>query len=650
MGTTAQKLQAIVDSKADIADAIEEKGGTVPTKLADYGDAIRDLPTGLEKDSYPVEFIDYDGKLLYGYTLEEVAEWTSDADLPPLPEREGFTNQGWNYDEAQVKSTAAALKGVTVGCYYITEDDKTRLNIVIDSPEYAEFAFYLTTDVASSRVSIDWGDLDSVTMSGNANTILHPSHTYSPSSYPARYTIEITVLAGSYRFKNNIITGSDSFNQGSTKDPVTVKNSMIESYELGSSPTGLGQSFARSNMRLKAISIPKTTKVWGSAFIDCVSLTGFVYPLIIGNGVPLDPTKSSQVGSITGGCRSLKRVSLPFSMNTNGGQYFNNCSSLRKVNFPQSASIFDNWLNQMNGCTALEEVNMPVVSTVGTQCFYNCDALKTLRMGGTDLFPHCVLPAAVIGVNATAFRKCLLVDSFEFSRISVIKNDTLHDCYNLKKIVVPNSVSTIEASAFAGCMGVTVFDFTAFDAHVTRDLTTTTDLDINFQDGTTHIYYSNGELITEAYGQTYHSSPSLVFVQSDWSDYLLPVDFVPQGDPTQDSSPTNISDTWFVWLNNGTWLMSQGAVIGFPVSGTSVDISSAQGASTVSSYTGSLGLSNGIVGVPTLANTNAFSLTSDSKKIVVRDSAYDAFRASNNWGTDETNYKIKSCITKQSEA
>jgi hypothetical protein len=139
-------------------------------------------------------------------------------------------------------------------------------------------------------------------------------------------------------------------------------------------------------------------------------------------------------------------------------------------------------------------------------------------------------------------------------------------------------------------------------------------------------------------------------VQSDWSDYLLPVDFVPQGDPTQDSSPTNISDTWFVWFNNGTWLVSQGTAIMFPVSGSSVDISSAQGLSTVSSYTGSLGLSNGIVGVPTLANTNAFSMTSDSKKIVVRDSAYDAFRASNNWNVDDTNYKIKSCITKQSEA
>lgn len=44
MGTIAQKLQNVADSKADIAAAITAKGGTVPATLADYGDAIRALP------------------------------------------------------------------------------------------------------------------------------------------------------------------------------------------------------------------------------------------------------------------------------------------------------------------------------------------------------------------------------------------------------------------------------------------------------------------------------------------------------------------------------------------------------------------------------------------------------------------------------
>ncbi len=46
MGTTAEKLQAIVAAKEDIGAAIAEKGGTVPQTLAAYGDAIRALPGG----------------------------------------------------------------------------------------------------------------------------------------------------------------------------------------------------------------------------------------------------------------------------------------------------------------------------------------------------------------------------------------------------------------------------------------------------------------------------------------------------------------------------------------------------------------------------------------------------------------------------
>jgi len=46
MGTTAQKLQNIIDSKAAISAAIEAKGGTVPQELSGYGPAIEALPSG----------------------------------------------------------------------------------------------------------------------------------------------------------------------------------------------------------------------------------------------------------------------------------------------------------------------------------------------------------------------------------------------------------------------------------------------------------------------------------------------------------------------------------------------------------------------------------------------------------------------------
>lgn len=44
MGTIAQKLTAVTNSKAAIASAITGKGGTVPTKFSDYGTAVSSLP------------------------------------------------------------------------------------------------------------------------------------------------------------------------------------------------------------------------------------------------------------------------------------------------------------------------------------------------------------------------------------------------------------------------------------------------------------------------------------------------------------------------------------------------------------------------------------------------------------------------------
>lgn len=44
MGTIAEKLTAVANSKAAIASAITGKGGTVPTKFSDYGTAVSSLP------------------------------------------------------------------------------------------------------------------------------------------------------------------------------------------------------------------------------------------------------------------------------------------------------------------------------------------------------------------------------------------------------------------------------------------------------------------------------------------------------------------------------------------------------------------------------------------------------------------------------
>ena len=73
MGTTAQKLAALAEVKADIADAITAKGGTVPTKFADYATAISNLPTGVGKFK---EMVNRQVDPTWTLTADDLAECT----------------------------------------------------------------------------------------------------------------------------------------------------------------------------------------------------------------------------------------------------------------------------------------------------------------------------------------------------------------------------------------------------------------------------------------------------------------------------------------------------------------------------------------------------------------------------------------------
>ena len=84
MGTTAQKLQNILNAKNSISAAIELKGGTVPTELTAYGAAIQALPSGgssevlqkfLSKTGTEITSSDLEGVTALG--PKAFAEWDS---------------------------------------------------------------------------------------------------------------------------------------------------------------------------------------------------------------------------------------------------------------------------------------------------------------------------------------------------------------------------------------------------------------------------------------------------------------------------------------------------------------------------------------------------------------------------------------------
>lgn len=168
-----------------IGDSIRAKTGKtdmipplqMPTEIESIKGGGEILPSA-KLDN--VTFIDYDGSILYSYSLAEAQALT---ELPALPTHNGLVCQGWNWTLDAIK---ALNRPVTVGAMYITDDGATRLHIRIATVGRMTVPLYIGQTVANG-VSIDWGDGSTAeTLSGIGN--VNKSHTYAD---PGDYVISL---------------------------------------------------------------------------------------------------------------------------------------------------------------------------------------------------------------------------------------------------------------------------------------------------------------------------------------------------------------------------------------------------------------------------------------------------------------------------
>ncbi len=152
-----------------------------------------------EKEATPkdVNFYDYDGTLLYAYTLAEARALT---DLPPLPEHDGLICQEWNWDLADIK---AHNRKLTIGANYITDDGKTRLYIELPSKHLTDVTLRVR-QTAANGVLVDWGDGTTADQIATANNVTF-SHTYAEAG---RYVIKLTAVSGQFVFGDGNSQGS----------------------------------------------------------------------------------------------------------------------------------------------------------------------------------------------------------------------------------------------------------------------------------------------------------------------------------------------------------------------------------------------------------------------------------------------------------
>ena len=125
MGTIAQKLEKIQNTKNSIAEAIRVRGGTVPSTFNQYPLAIQNLPKTFSTDD-DVVFFNYKGELVASYTSAQAMALTA---MPPTSligdpyddygDDIEFLNDGtWCYDISTFHRLVSSYGKLVVGGFW----------------------------------------------------------------------------------------------------------------------------------------------------------------------------------------------------------------------------------------------------------------------------------------------------------------------------------------------------------------------------------------------------------------------------------------------------------------------------------------------------------------------------------------------------
>ena len=334
-----------------------------------------------------VNFIDYDGTILYAYTAQEANALTA---LPANPSHSGLVAQGWNWTLAQIKAqlTAAPNGDVWVGQLYITQSGKTEIDVEFTNDVRLSPTMSIAID---GSVEIDWGDgTTPTTQTGTSiTTRLSVQHTYANKGI---YTIKINSTSGNFTFH-----GSSSytlFYKNTTAAENRVYTNTIKRIRIGQGMTRFGNNAFQYCGSLESITIPNTiVRVNSNAFTYCYSLLSLTIP----NGIT---TWSSS--NMCNGCYSLTTISIPADFPIGSASIFSGCYRLKWITIPSGSTGIG--ANTLGNCITLKEVIIPnTVTTISSTAFSSCYALGSLTIS-----------SSVTEIGASAFSYCSGMKEYHF--------------------------------------------------------------------------------------------------------------------------------------------------------------------------------------------------------------------------------------------
>ncbi len=394
MGTTADKLAYLNQSKAEIKQAIIDKGVAISsdTTFREYANKIEEIPSSLVLGDgpYEVKVIDYDGTTL----LHRRCNNGDTVTLPNPPSHQRFIFEEWSCSTDIINNTVTVDKNnILCGAIYRTASGKCEFDIVISRTNTVAdrtFSFAALT----YATSIDWGD-------GTVNNTT--SHIYADRG---EYTIKVSGNLGGhidvlgfyqggndYKLVGAFLNGAVRIQSGGFGQCRALKY-----LTLSSGVTLQGSTTFYKSEALINVTLPNSvTSISSYLCGDCFAMDHLVIPNSI--------TSFSTLSLLSNAC-SISLFVIPKSITELEGEAFSGCYNL--ANIVLHNNITDIGYYCFYKVYLMEKIAIPnSVTTIGSGSFNLCENLREV-----DLTAY-TQASTVPTVQANSFADCGVV-SFSF--------------------------------------------------------------------------------------------------------------------------------------------------------------------------------------------------------------------------------------------
>lgn len=351
------------------------------------------LDTAPPKES-DINFWDYDGTLLYSWTLAELATKT---ELPPLPSHDGLICQGWNWTLQDIKDAGRELD---IGALYITDDGKTRLYVDVDTETWDDFVLnYWQSNI--NTTTVDWGD-GTTPETKDASSWIEHRHVYASSG---SYVITMSVKDG-----KTMWLGHDGRMLIANGETDSGRCAMLRRVEVGARAGATDPQCFRNCCRLESISLPQTTKIYTArAFEQCTQLRVFI-------AADMDEVWQSFYR-----CSNLRAIATPKGT-TQKNNYAIANTAVRQVNFDMidaytaealervHIKAVNGQVGDFSSCRALLEVTIPADATTFVAAAFSGDnALRRVTCLGD-----------IASIPAQVFQRCYPLRFVDFTHCTAV--------------------------------------------------------------------------------------------------------------------------------------------------------------------------------------------------------------------------------------